>query len=530
MGEQARGVKILTFHSFALKLLAQKVQHNSQLDSVISQATKALQNNQISLPYTEMLMLDEYQDINKQSYEFIKAIFSQMSGEKQIIAVGDDDQLIMEFNGANQKFMQDFASDFGQVEDLAQDSNTQDKQAFSKHTLSTNYRSGGKIIDFINAFRQAFLHSSLKKQNLAPSYNNQHKGFVSFTHHKHNLSLQAIAKQIKEILATHDCSSDSKIALLLRNNDEVLSAQYELENLGIKTACLLERDKFEAGDLIELWEFLELLKKGIDKEIAQAKICQKYAKSSNLVYFNRALEVFEREYEEDLAFIKTQKSTDGTRLKDFGNKLLAKDFETFLSELKFEEIKQTKAKVIIATMHKAKGKEFDIVFVGIKRDFAFSDSSEKRLLYVAFSRAKKQLHIHAQGEELHRLCAHFNKYNICEAQESSPSKIRYEMGLDDIFLSYEKAQHNLKHLELVAGDKVEIRQDLQDLQERIELFYRSKCVGRLSKAFTNTLLDKIASGYTLQSSAMIKYVVQWRNKERETMTTQVLCEIILSRN
>lgn len=552
LGEQALAVKILTFHSFALSLLGERVENDEELDSKITQATQALSNGTISLPYIEMLVLDEYQDVNAQSYEFIKAIYAKMQWEKQIIAVGDDDQLIGEFLGANKKFIEDFKQDFGTQNEDSQngDEDSEDKsqeksegkseyksegKRFSTHTLSVNYRSGGKIIDFINDFREKFLPDSLKSQNLIPSDSNKHSGFVSFTLHTHNLSRQAIAKQIQEIQANSSVPSNESvpsIALLLRNNNEVLAMRYELENLGIKASYILDKEGFQVGNLIELWEFLECLKRGLDKNEAYKHICETYQHSTNLELFKRALNLFEREYRADLDYTK---SVD----KNLGDTLVASDFEKFLAELKFEEIEEAVGKVIISTMHKAKGKEFDIVFVGVGQDFSFSAPAEKRLLYVAFSRAKQKLFIHSQKDIFHSLKPLFDECQVYDKKDENPQKISYIMGLRDIRLSYEVAQNSLKHLRVMAGEICEARES-----NDIELFYKdkggqgeygqgkcvqSKCIGRLSKKLKQTLCEKISQGYTLEKQAKIKYVVKWRDKEKDEMTTQVLCEVVLSK-
>lgn len=124
------------------------------------------------------------------------------------------------------------------------------------------------------------------------------------------------------------------------------------------------------------------------------------------------------------------------------------------------------------------------------------------------------------------------------------------------YLSYEVAQNNLKDLRIMAGEMCEVRN-----REDIELLYKcngvqgrgvenkgvqgksvegkcaedkyverkcvQKCVGRLSKKLAQTLRDKIAQGYELEKQARIKYVVKWRDKQKDKMTTQVLCEVVL---
>lgn len=511
LGEQALGVKILTFHSFALSLLGERVQNDAELENKIEQATKALMENEINLPYIEMLVLDEYQDVNVQSYEFIKAIYEKMSGEKQIIAVGDDDQLISEFLGANKKFIEHFEEDFG----------TQEQTSFATHTLSINYRSAHKIIRLANAYRKEFLTDSLKTQGLEVNPKNQKEGFISFTHHKFNLSLKQIASEIQK---AHIDDDKKSIAVLLRNNDEVLAMRYELENLGIKVRYILDKEGFKAGNLAELWEFLECLKKGLNKNEAYKKICKKYKNSKNFALFKESLRHFAKEYSDDLDYIK---NTD----ESLGHNVLVADFEKFLQELSFDEFEDFKSQIIISTMHKAKGKEFDIVFVGVGRNFKFDEPAEKRLLYVAFTRAKQNLFVHSQKDILHPLNTLFDEYKMYDKQDETPCKISYIMGLEDIYLDNQFAQHNIKNLKatIMAGDECVVKTQNHQGVEHINILWENKCVARLSQKFKERLFAKINQGYTLLEKAKIQYIVKWHSKRNNEMTTQILCEIFLTK-
>ena len=74
--------------------------------------------------------------------------------------------------------------------------------------------------------------------------------------------------------------------------------------------------------------------------------------------------------------------------------ILAEDWE-HLSKLKEADLLVGDEKVVISTIHKAKGRQFDAVFIPDVKDvvaFPLSDPDEaKRLLYVAMSRAKRHL-------------------------------------------------------------------------------------------------------------------------------------------
>lgn len=82
---------------------------------------------QQKFPY---ILIDEFQDINKVQYEIVKMLAQPYNN---LFIVGDDDQSIYKFRGARPELMLGFPKDFP---------NTQ------KVILNTNFRSGKEIVDF----------------------------------------------------------------------------------------------------------------------------------------------------------------------------------------------------------------------------------------------------------------------------------------------------------------------------------------------------------------------------------------------
>jgi DNA helicase II / ATP-dependent DNA helicase PcrA len=80
------------------------------------------------------ILVDEFQDTNRLQYRWLKLLAS--SGTSAMFAVGDDDQSIYRFRGANVGNMDDFRRDFS-VENVIR--------------LEQNYRSHGNILDAANA-------------------------------------------------------------------------------------------------------------------------------------------------------------------------------------------------------------------------------------------------------------------------------------------------------------------------------------------------------------------------------------------
>ena len=161
-GNDSRGIVICTFHSLAMRLLGispaetfpqgsgNTPNEQSRFDEIIPKATSLLDgseeipgmdNEQILqslIGSWSHILIDEYQDIDQTQYDFVSAIAGRAQknpdAKLSILAVGDDDQNIYEFRGANTKFIRQFERDYG---------------ATSFH-LVENYRSSRNIISAAN--------------------------------------------------------------------------------------------------------------------------------------------------------------------------------------------------------------------------------------------------------------------------------------------------------------------------------------------------------------------------------------------
>jgi ATP-dependent DNA helicase RecQ len=75
--------------------------------------------------------------------------------------------------------------------------------------------------------------------------------------------------------------------------------------------------------------------------------------------------------------------------------------EVFIRESKLEDFFNDNGETIfVSTIHKAKGKEFDNVFLMLE-NFNPATDEAKRQLYVAMTRAKKNLTVHLNSKILH---------------------------------------------------------------------------------------------------------------------------------
>ncbi len=157
IGGDARGVTVLTCHALAMRLVGISFQERAgrELDdnafkNVLRRATALLRGEgqdpeeaddlrERLLAGFRWILVDEYQDIGAEEYNLISALAGRTMQDADrkltLFAVGDDDQNIYAFKGASVKFIRRFEADYGP------------KPVY----LTENYRSSGHIISAANA-------------------------------------------------------------------------------------------------------------------------------------------------------------------------------------------------------------------------------------------------------------------------------------------------------------------------------------------------------------------------------------------
>ncbi len=158
IGDDARGVTVQTYHALALRLTghslatAARQTGELELDRYLEEAVRLLQGSgsgetgslfdeelreRLLAGYSHILV-DEYQDINARQYELVSAIAGRTLADRDrklaILAVGDDDQTIYGFQGADVDFIRRFREDY----------------AAEVHYLIESFRSTGHILASAN--------------------------------------------------------------------------------------------------------------------------------------------------------------------------------------------------------------------------------------------------------------------------------------------------------------------------------------------------------------------------------------------
>ena len=143
-----------------------------------------------------VLVIDEAQDINAEEFGLISALMKH-NENMRVIAVGDDDQNIYEFRGADSKYLELLIKE---------------KKA-ATYELVENYRSKRSIVEFSNQFVRRI---SKRLKSTPINAVQKETGRVRIIHYKSgNLIVPLVNDVLSEELAGTTC-------ILTKTNDEAL--------------------------------------------------------------------------------------------------------------------------------------------------------------------------------------------------------------------------------------------------------------------------------------------------------------------
>lgn len=385
------------------------------------------------------IMIDEYQDTNHLQALITKAL---AKFNNNVMAVGDDSQSIYSFRGANFKNIMEFPQLFPKVQIIK---------------LQENYRSPQEILDFSNEIIRNLkykypkvLHSNKKgkeKPAIIPTKNEQEQSefivnrildlldegvnlneiavLIRSAYFSYDLELELQKKKIpfqkiggikfveaahiKDVLAflktsvnIKDVLSFSRILKLLngighKKANQIISVlNFDLLKNFDKNFPISKLNKLTNEE--ELFQLLTLLKNLAFDEESLAEKIQKV-----IIFYT--------------PYFQSKFDDYNKREKDFNSLLTIAsrydDLQSFLSDLAldppnssiidFEDEQKEKNFLTISTIHSAKGLEWEVVFImnvvegyfpsyySLKNEEQLEE--ERRLFYVAVTRAKERLYI-----------------------------------------------------------------------------------------------------------------------------------------
>lgn len=476
----AHFLEVKTFHSYCFDLLG-KIGTLEDSENVVKDAAAKIREGEVELGRITktVLVIDEAQDMDENEYALIEALMSR-NDDMRVIAVGDDDQNIYEFRGSNSKFMRSLI--------------TQHNAAL--YEMTENYRSKANIVAFSNAFAETIQDRMKTSQSVAFQ---DDIGIVELIrYYGTNLEVPIVNQIIKNGITGETC-------VLTTTNEEALKIVGLLYKNGIRATLIQSNDGFYLYNLVEIRTFLKFINKDATSPVisesiwndAKNKLSNAYANSSCLDTCLRLIADFEE--------------TNSIKYKT--------DFIEYIKESKIEDFYgNDNNSIIVSTIHKAKGREFDTVYMLLDNSFSETDEN-KRKLYVGMTRAKNNLYIHYNT-------AYFDKFNIVNTTRNTdynhydePSEITLQLTHKDVVLNFFKDKKELI-FKLYSGMKLSVNGSFLSA----EINDRDINVVKFSKAFEERISHLQRKGYK-PTASIIRFVVAWKSEEDEKEYAVILPDI-----
>lgn len=472
VGNAANLVEIKTFHSYCFDLLG-KVGNLEDSDKIIENAIKAINKGMVekSRVTKAVLVIDEAQDISKTEFELIKTLI-EVNDRVRIIAVGDDDQNIFEFRGSNSRYLRDLL-------------NEEDSKKFE---LVENYRSCKELVELANQYVRC-LDGRLKKEPLDSK--NDSYGIVELTWCK---SRYLYEPMLNKILETKDSGTS---CVLTCTNEQAVQIASLLQQNGLQAGLIQSNENFKLGNLVEVRNFMDLLVKTGAKIIVQQDDWQK------------SVEIFKEKNSNSANYKAVERLIEDFQ-KTCGSRIFLSDFNEFVNESRLEDFfAPDESEILVSTIHKAKGKEFDTVYIMLQ-DFKFASQENRRQLYVAITRAKTRLFLLTNNAELQMFTGENFNWKLDSNRYEQPRELVINAGFKDIYLdSFRRFQGNIDGT--MAGSPLKI--DSAGCTNTMG----QPCV-RYSKSFIKKLEGLAQKGFQLEK-AEAAHVFWWQKqtgkKEKE---------------
>lgn len=385
------------------------------------------------------ILIDEFQDINRLQFEIVKMMALP---KKNLFVVGDDDQSIYRFRGAKPELMLNFKKSYPEAKEIL---------------LDVNYRSSSGII---RAAQSLIGHNSQRFSKKIQA-NEEGEGIVSFSQYKNQWEeneavLSNIKKQVQNGVSYREMAvlfrTNVQPRMLMRqlmNHNIPFVAKDKIPNLyehwvakDIFTYIRIAQGSRERGDFLKIMnrpkryigrESLEELSVAFDVWMDHYKeqpwIAERIDRleydirmlsgmkpfaAMNYIRNGIGYDEFCREYAE-YRHIKAEELLEILdELQESAREYNSYDaWFLHMEEYKEELERQARAQqynpdgVTLATLHSAKGLEYEIVYIvdvneGVmpyKKAVLDADvEEERRMFYVGMTRAKRELYLSSVQE------------------------------------------------------------------------------------------------------------------------------------
>lgn len=429
----------------------------------------------------QYIMVDEYQDTNASQHELLSLL---VSPEHNICVVGDDDQSIYSFRGADVDNILNFPQEFNGTHIIK---------------MEQNYRSDGNILNLANSL---IGHNTKRHNKNLWTYRNP--GVMpTYTYYASDYDeTDSIVEDIKDYIAAGNNYSD--VAILYRNSRLSYVIERALAREKIPYKIVGGFKFFERAEVKDIIAYLCVIANPADDQRLKriinvparkigaatvdkiATLAQQYKVSMMEIIRNAdlypaiakakpALDSFIKMYDTmclmangstlgklTQSVIKysgyrkmlEDKGVDGkdelqnveqvvVAAEEFEHAHIKTNLSEFLAEISLlsavDTLSSEENKVVMMTLHASKGLEFKNVYIIGLEDSIIPSSrddvgieEERRLLYVGMTRAKEELHL-STAKQRHTFGAW--------GEEDKPSRFLYDIDQQDI--DYGTSRNNI---------------------------------------------------------------------------------------
>lgn len=229
-------------------LYQKKLQANNALDfdDLLMKTVELLNQNQDLLEYYQKkfkyIMVDEYQDTNKIQYTLVHLLCNK---HKNICVVGDDDQSIYGWRGADIRNILDFEKDYNNATIIK---------------LEQNYRSTQMILDSANAVISKNLERKSKKLWTQNQGGEKIQVFKGFDEREEG---DFIARKILEVKELKD-KKNSDFAILYRTNAQSRAIEDALLKQNIPYKVYGGQKFYDRKEIKDILAYLRLIQNPLD--------------------------------------------------------------------------------------------------------------------------------------------------------------------------------------------------------------------------------------------------------------------------
>ena len=224
------------YSSYEKKLM---IANSMDFDDLLIKTVELLQTNERTLKFWsnkfQFIMVDEYQDTNFVQYKLVELLGSN---NKNVCVVGDSDQSIYAFRGADIRNIIEFEKDFSNATVIQ---------------LDKNYRSSKKILNLANS---VISNNPRKIEKNLWTDNDDGLDISSFRFRSEKDEARWVAEEVKSLI---DSSKDNEIAIFYRTNSQSRLFEEELRMLNINYKVIGSvrfYDRKEIKDVISYLQFL----------------------------------------------------------------------------------------------------------------------------------------------------------------------------------------------------------------------------------------------------------------------------------